>query len=368
MSFLDNCGSIQLDAILTDLGRKRMAQGKFEVKKFALGDDEIDYALFNKNDLGTAYEGDGSWDADRKIISQSCFEAFAETSAVINYGLTNFERNDILYLPVLRLNYSGSALSPDPNVTRTLPNEIPGFARPSGSVFHLSVNDETTTKLKNENNFFKNMNYILESNNTTNTKVVVESGLDTETFPPGATGGAVVANKKNRETFILQTALLDSYYTVYADSRFFSQVLGSPKSSEFRTGPRGELKQNFTPLEFGTKVSLETVIDKFDVYMFEGVPNHIYRIVGTMKNDTNFSAIRGPRGTALALGFATLNELGGSSGATRDQKYTTFGKTDQTVFGGSNKYDYIDTTIYVAGMTSNARAEIPLRIIRYAGT
>tara|TARA_R110000824_G_scaffold79076_5_gene199350 strand:+ start:1038 stop:2132 length:1095 start_codon:yes stop_codon:yes gene_type:complete len=364
MSFLDNCGSIQLDAILTDLGRKRMAQGKFEVEKFALGDDEIDYALFNKNDLGTAYDGDGSWDADRRIISQSCFEAFAETSAVINYGLTNFERNDILYLPVLRLNYKGSALSPDVAVTRTLPSEIPGFARPSGSVFHLSVNDETTTKLKNE---FKNMNYILESNNAANTKVVVESGLDTDT--ENAPAGAVIANKKNRETFILQTALLDSYYTVYADSRFFSQILGSSKSADFKTGPRGELKQNFVPLQFGTKVSLETVIDKFDVYMFEGAPNHIYREPGTTTTpDAALSAIRGPRGTALALGFATLNELGGSSGATRDQKYTTFGKTDQTIFGGSNKYDYIDTTIYVAGMTSNARTEIPLRIIRYAGT
>ena len=363
MSFLDNCGSIQLDAILTDLGRKRMAQGKFEVEKFALGDDEIDYALFRKDKISVAFSGDGSWDADRRILSQSCFEAFAETSAVINYGLTNFERNDILYLPVLRLNYSGSVLVPDASVTRTLPDEIPGFARPSRSVFHLSVNDETTTKLKNE---FKNMNYILESNNTTNTKVVVESGLDTDTAAV-ATGGAVVANKKNRETFILHAALLDSYYTVYADSRFFSQILGPPKSAEFRTGRGGALKENFTPLEFGTKVSLETVIDKFDVYILRGIPNHIYRPSGTF-SDFNISAIRGPRGSVLALGFATLNELGGSSTATRDQKYTTFGKTDQTIFGGSNKYDYIDTTIYVAGMTSNARVQIPLRIIRYAGT
>jgi|TARA_Y100000296_G_scaffold86299_1_gene125589 hypothetical protein len=362
MSFLDNCGSIQLDAILTDLGRKRMAQGKFEVKKFALGDDEIDYALFDKTAMADAYEPDGSWNADRKLLSQSCFEAFAETSAVINYGLTNFERNDILYLPVLSLNYKGSALSPVASVTRTLPREIPGFARPSGSVFYLSVNDETTTKLKNE---FKNMNYILESNNTTNTKVVVESGLDTDST--GAPSGVVMANKKNRETFILRTGLLDSHYTVYADSRFFSQILGPPKSAEFKTGAGGALKENFTPLEFSTKVSLETIIDKFDVYMLRGVPNHVYRPTGTA-SDSNISAIRGPRGSVLALGFATLNELGGSSTATRDQKYTTFGKTDQTVFGGSNKYDYIDTTIYVAGMTSNARTQIPLRIIRYAGT
>ena len=45
MSFLDNCGSIVLDAILTDVGRKRMAQGTFKVSKFALGDDEVDYSL-----------------------------------------------------------------------------------------------------------------------------------------------------------------------------------------------------------------------------------------------------------------------------------------------------------------------------------
>ena len=360
MSFLDNGGTIQLDAILTDLGRKRMSQGKFEVEKFALGDDEVDYALFLKDDVGAGFFESGIYKADRRILSQSCFEAFAETSAVINYGLTNFERNDILYLPELKLNYSGSnSFTDDDDNFVASPSEHPGFARPSGSVFHLSVNDETTTKLKTESGIFKNMNYILESNNTTNTKVIVESGLNTT---------AIIGDQKNRESFLLRNALLDSYYTVYADSRFFSQVLGPTKSARFETGRGGTLKESFTPLEFSTKVSLETVIDRFDVYLLKGVDNKVYRPQGSTSTDTTLSAIKGPRGSVLALGFATLNELGGSSGATRDQKYTTFGKTDQTIFGGSNKYDYIDTTIYVAGMTSNARIEIPVRIIRYAGT
>ena len=43
MAFLDNSGTIILDAVLTEVGRKRMAQGKFRVTKFALGDDEIDH-------------------------------------------------------------------------------------------------------------------------------------------------------------------------------------------------------------------------------------------------------------------------------------------------------------------------------------
>ena len=45
MGFLDNSGDIILDAVLTDVGRKRMAEGEFKIAKFALGDDEIDYSL-----------------------------------------------------------------------------------------------------------------------------------------------------------------------------------------------------------------------------------------------------------------------------------------------------------------------------------
>ena len=42
MAFLDNSGDIILDAVLTDLGRKRLAEGNFRITQFALGDDEID--------------------------------------------------------------------------------------------------------------------------------------------------------------------------------------------------------------------------------------------------------------------------------------------------------------------------------------
>ena len=48
MAFLDNSGDIILDAVLTDSGRRRMAQGNFSITQFALGDDEIDYSLYNK--------------------------------------------------------------------------------------------------------------------------------------------------------------------------------------------------------------------------------------------------------------------------------------------------------------------------------
>ena len=51
MAFLDNSGDIILDAVLTDTGRLRLAKGDgtFRIVKFALGDDEIDYGLYDKN-------------------------------------------------------------------------------------------------------------------------------------------------------------------------------------------------------------------------------------------------------------------------------------------------------------------------------
>ena len=349
MSFLDNCGTIVLDAILTDLGRKRMSQGNFHVKKFALGDDEIDYKLFQKASIGEGYTNDDSHNTDRPILSQSCFEALNNSSAVIDYGLTSFERNDLLYLPTLKINYSGS-------LSAGMPEEHSGFARPYQGVYYLSANQETTTKLKTALN---KTNYILESNNVTNTKVVIEGGIDS---------ADLTANSMNRETFIVRPGLLDLYYNIYADSRFFNEILvPDPSSSEFKNKLNGNLVSNFTTLSFAHRISLETILDKFDVYLAQGIHNHVYN-QSQGRSDHYASTIKGPRGSALALGFMVTNDLGGGSSGSRSTKYAIFGKTDQTVFGGSDKYDYIDSTIYVVGTTSGGAIEVPLRIIRYAGT
>jgi len=75
MAFLDNSGDILLDAVLTDTGRKRMAEGTFRITKFALADDEIDYSLYNYDDVrGTAY-----YDLD--ILSSPVLEAFTDNAA-----------------------------------------------------------------------------------------------------------------------------------------------------------------------------------------------------------------------------------------------------------------------------------------------
>ena len=68
MGFQDNSGDIIFDVVLTDEGRRRLARGDFNISKFALGDDEINYELYNT--------GSSSYDADLEILQTPILEAF----------------------------------------------------------------------------------------------------------------------------------------------------------------------------------------------------------------------------------------------------------------------------------------------------
>ena len=100
MAFLDNSGDIILDAVLTDTGRYRLAKGdgSFRIAKFALGDDEINYRLYDKNNTsGSAYY-------DLSILQTPVLEAFTDNAAGLKSKLMTISRNNLLYLPVLKLN------------------------------------------------------------------------------------------------------------------------------------------------------------------------------------------------------------------------------------------------------------------------
>lgn len=100
MGILDNSGDIILDAVLTDTGRERLAKGdgSFRVVKFALGDDEIDYGLYNSSHVS------GSSYYDQDIMQTLVFEAFTNNASVMNSKLITNPRANLLYLPVLKIN------------------------------------------------------------------------------------------------------------------------------------------------------------------------------------------------------------------------------------------------------------------------
>ena len=73
MGYLNNT-SIIVDAILTKKGRELLARqdGSFQITQFALGDDEIDYTLFNEN------HPNGSQFSGEAIENMNIIEAFPD--------------------------------------------------------------------------------------------------------------------------------------------------------------------------------------------------------------------------------------------------------------------------------------------------
>jgi len=99
MAFLDNSGDIILDAVLTDAGRQRLARGdgSFKITQFALGDDEINYGLYNP----TSSSGSAYYDLD--ILQTPVLEAFTNNIASLNSKLLTIPRTNLLFLPVIKL-------------------------------------------------------------------------------------------------------------------------------------------------------------------------------------------------------------------------------------------------------------------------
>lgn len=100
MAYLDNSGQIILDAVLTDEGRARMARGdgSFKIVKFSLADDEIDYSLYNSN------HASGSSYYDLEIVQLPVTEANTDNASVARHKLISYNRDNLLYLPVVKVN------------------------------------------------------------------------------------------------------------------------------------------------------------------------------------------------------------------------------------------------------------------------
>ena len=97
MGYLDN-SSITVDAILTKVGRQLLARndGSFKITQFALGDDEIDYMLFNEtHPNGTQY-------AAEAIENMPLIEAMPDGSNMMQSKLITLARGTSA-IPYIRI-------------------------------------------------------------------------------------------------------------------------------------------------------------------------------------------------------------------------------------------------------------------------
>jgi len=114
MAYLDNT-EITVDAILTKKGRQKLASGQsMNITKFALGDDEIDYALYEPaHPKGSAY-----YDAAIRAIPIT--EASPDETQVLRYKLVTLPKGTTkiptvkLGVPSISVNQSegGVGLTP----------------------------------------------------------------------------------------------------------------------------------------------------------------------------------------------------------------------------------------------------------------
>jgi hypothetical protein len=356
MAFLKSSDSIIIKAVLTDEGRKLLSRGQFKISKFTLGDDEIDYELIDPDKMNTS---SGYLPAIHKI---KLLEAYGDEQKNIQFGLNSFDSGilyltpnekkenpkhaHVMYLPFLKTN---NILGVSPTIT--------------GSLSYLSCNDETTEKLNKIDNFKFMTNTDLNS-----TKLVVESGLSGVDQVERTS-----ATHKNKEHFILKKFLLDSEYFVYVDDRFIRNVVGLAPNSKFENYKSGDTIIRFLASDKeASAISIESEFDGYATYLLRTIPNNMYDWETSEDSPSSrlHSVHENARGSVLAFNPLLVDEMRTNTSSNTDFRFTKFGITDKIIFSElpTTKFDYIDTTIYVIGSTTNTRVMIPLRIIRYSGT
>lgn len=95
MAFLDRSGDLIVDAVLTDIGREKLARNdrSFNVIGYVFADDEVDYNRFDPTT--------GSALVDRQILDTPIFEALVNDKLNLEYPMMIITNPNLKYLPSL---------------------------------------------------------------------------------------------------------------------------------------------------------------------------------------------------------------------------------------------------------------------------
>mgnify|MGYP003115490202 CR=1 FL=1 len=318
MGFLDNSGDIILDAVLTDTGRMRLAKGdgSFRIAKFALGDDEIDYGLYDKNNAsGSAYY-------DVSILQTPVLEAFTNNTSMLKSKLMSVNRNDILYLPVVQL-FTTAGL---------------GTAKHSSGTFVVPVDKSTVDNLGTLGAGILNG---YEPNSGVS-YIRADQGLDTNQ----------ISAEEN-----LASDLVETQYIVEIDNRF-AQIFPPPTAQVATNNGLGP--NTAIPSATPSFIDDDNIASYF-MTMRTSTNNYISNLGGTQP-----SSILGPRGTKIEL------RLGSSVGLrTSDFLFTEVGSIGTSAFTNTagnnlaaNQWRFIDSTVRITGVNTGYRIDVPIRFIK----
>jgi len=307
MGFLDNSGDIILDAVLTDLGRKRLAEGsgRFNISQFALGDDEIDYGLYDKNNSsGSAYY-------DINILQTPVLEAFTNNMSSMKSRLLSYSSNDLLYLPVI--------------LTNTTAGGQPFYTGLNSYVVLVDQKTVTTVAGEGTNALAAGILNGFSPSEGAN-YVEADQGLDTTELSPDQT----LAQATSQE-------LVESQYFVQIDNRLGQLRAASGEGS-------------FAPSSIDD--------DNIATYIFSRDDDS--GVVSDVAANAA-SIIRGPRGSRVQLKIASSLDLRTSSFL-----FNQLGSTGTTAIGdlASGNYKFIDTIVRVSGVSTGYTLDVPVRFVK----
>ena len=308
MAFLDNSGDIILDAVLTDTGRLRLAKGDgtFNIVKFALGDDEIDYGLWDGNNAG------GQPYYSLTILQTPVLEAFANNSSSMKYRLLTLSRDNLLYLPVIKLYDTGNSAR---------------FGAGSAAKYIVAVDKTTVDEIVGTSQVLPNGVLNGYQPGLADNLIILDQGLDT-------------ANVS--QDVPLDSDLTETQYLTEMDHR-----LGSVMS------PTGTTATSAT-LSFVDDDNISSYIFSTDSTYVSELPTIIDSTLGLTK-------LAGPVGTRLSLRIGASTAL-----RTSNYLFTVLGNTGTETIGNlsSAAYKYIDSTLSVTGQTTGYRIDIPIRYVK----
>ncbi len=341
MAFLDNSGDIILDAVLTDTGRFRMARGDFRISKFALGDDEIDYSLYNKNHpSGSAYY-------DLEVLRTPLLEAFTNNTSTMKSKLITITRTNILYLPVLKLLNGGNASS---TINTTVVDASATNTTTGGFVITVDKNteDKLDTSLSNTGVITGRSS---ERIRTTDISCIVERGLDTTEIAPAVN---MPATLQETQFIIEMDHRLGSLVTANADQVPVSFIDDDQIASYY-------ISEN-TVSGQGSPI----VISKNT----NGAPLSVDSLpktnAGSTDGDLSIHNINGPRDTLLHFKIEPSVNLRASSYLFEKLGSTILGSAQAGFTSDSTSFNMIDTIIKITSATTGVSLDIPIRYIRKA--
>ena len=310
MAFLDNSGDIILDAVLTDHGRKEVARGdgSFNITKFALGEDEINYARYNLN------HSSGSSFYDLEIIQTPILEAFTDNAASMKSKLVTYENLELLFLPILKLYENGI------NQRNTETNSF-------------VIAADRATEGTNEANVTTGVGYSSANGTTIRNGIIFGESLD----------GAAIMIDQGLDTTqlstrsLLQESLVETEFIIQLDGR-----LGSIVDINGDTIP-----QDYTDddgIVYYTVTSEDTAV---------------------MDISTSFTAgnssIAGPRGSRVMFRVQSSLDL-----QTSNYLFTKLGSTSTLLneVGTNQAVFHIDSLLRVTGVKTGYSVDIPLRFAK----